>query len=67
MIRELDDGTFVCSSRGTWVVGVYESKRAANYAFRFSDSDLYTIQEQKNKTTKVITFRDLQEFRKTLN
>ena len=68
MIHELDGGTFVISSRHQWLPGRYESKRAANYAFRFTDSVLWELQQQKNidngGTDGLIRFEDLQAIAK---
>ena len=58
---------YVISSRGTWLPGAYETKRAANYAFRFAEQDLLLLQLEKNQTERgIITFEDLQELRKKL-
>lgn len=65
MIHELEND-FVVSSNGMWIAGVYATKRAAHYAFRFDNYQLQKLQDEKNKTTKVITFEDLQKLRKTL-
>lgn len=64
MIYKTDDGSSVISSSGTWLAGAYENERTAKYAFRFNDADLHKLQQEKNKTTKIITFVDLQELRK---
>ena len=64
MIYKTDDGSYLISSGGTWLSGAYEDERTAKYAFRFNESDLRILQEEKNKTTKIITFVDLQELRK---
>jgi len=63
MIHKLNDG-FVISSHGVWLPGVYESKRAARYAFRFMGKELEGLQSEKNKTTSIITFEDLKNIRK---
>ena len=65
MVRKVDNN-FVISSGGTWLPGSYETERAAKYGFRFNTSDLQDLQDEKNKTTKVITFEDLQNLRKKL-
>jgi hypothetical protein len=49
------------SSGGTWLPGSYGSERAAKYAFRFKDQDLYNLQQKKNATDdSPISFEDLQ-------
>jgi len=63
MIHKVEDG-FVISSHQVWIPGVYDTKRTANYAFRFDDSDLQKLQDVKNKTNDVITFKDLQNLKK---
>ncbi|MDB6151482.1 MAG: hypothetical protein JWQ44_2930 [Chthoniobacter sp.] len=45
-IHETDDG-FVCSSCGSYIVGVYESRRACNMAFRTPDYLLSAIWKTK--------------------
>jgi len=66
MIYKIENNNYVISSYGMWLSGSYESKRAANYAFRFHEADLHKLQEEKNKTTHIITFIDLQELRKSI-
>ena len=34
---------FVISSGGMWLTGCYDSKRAATYAFSFSDGELSSL------------------------
>ena len=65
MIYKTDDGSYVISSGGMWLSGAYEDERTAKYAFRFSDADLLNLQNEKNKTTSIITFNDLQNLRKS--
>lgn len=45
-----DDGrtVYVISSGGHWRTGCYESERAARYAFRFKDRDLWAVQDSVN-------------------
>lgn len=62
MIHKLN-GSFVISSHGVWLLGVYESKRAGRYAFRFMGKELQDLQNDKNKTTGIITFEDLKNIR----
>lgn len=64
MIYKLDDGTYVISSRQVWVPGCFENERTAKYAFRFKDEQLSELQKEKNKTTGIITFEDLQKLKK---
>lgn len=71
MIRKLwaDDlkrDVYVISSGGSWIDGVYDSYRAANYAFRFPDEELRKLQNSINPNG-VITFKMLQELRKHIN
>ena len=40
MIRELESGSYVISSRQAWLPGVYDSERTARFAFRFPDATL---------------------------
>ena len=56
---------YTISSRHTWLPGVYADKKAAVYAFRFTDSELQQLQDAANKKKKVITFEMLKELRKT--
>ena len=60
------ENEYVISSYQVWKPGVYSSKRAANYAFRFDDSYLLELHKKKQKLNESITFEDLQELRKTL-
>lgn len=66
MIHKLKDGTFVISSGGTWLSGIYDCETTATFALDFSDSDLNKLQEEKNKTTSVITMLDLAKIKKTM-
>lgn len=67
MIHEVRN-KFAISSHQVWMPGCYESKRAANYAFRFSDRELRTLQNMANERNGgydgVITMNDLKEYRK---
>lgn len=63
MIQEVD-GMFVISSHRVWLPGVYDSRRAARYAFRFKDSDLDALQQSVNPNG-VITFEMLRQLRQT--
>lgn len=63
MIHKTDDGTFVVSSKSSWIPGCFDSERAAKYAFRFTIFQLQKLQNEKNKTSGVITFKDLQELK----
>lgn len=65
MIYKNDLGAFVISSQQVWLPGVYESERAAKYAFHFPDEDLSTLQGQANERGGgVIAFADLQSYRR---
>lgn len=66
MIHE-SDGTFTISSHGMWLPGIYASKRAARYAFRFSSLALNELQDRINHSdrgNRVITMDDLRELRR---
>jgi hypothetical protein len=45
-ICKTSDGTFVISSRGCWLPGVYATERAGRYAFRFTDEQLSGLTER---------------------
>ena len=59
MIRCIARGQFVISSHQVWIPGVYDSHRAANYAFRFPDEILQSLQDSVNPNG-IITFEMLQ-------
>lgn len=59
MIYEHDDGTYTISSGGVWIQGVYESRRAANYAFKCSPDQIAEL----NKNG-VIKFTDIQKIKR---
>ena len=65
MIYETDSGHFVISSGGVWLPGSFESRRAANYGFRFPYEQLSELQHKANDreggTGGTITFKDLQD------
>jgi len=42
------DGQFVISSSGWWLPGVYETRKAANYAFQFENKTLRKLQDKTN-------------------
>jgi len=69
-IHKVESG-YVISSGGTWRTGVYDSLRAARYAFRFPDATLAQLQKSANQraggTGGVITMADLQEARRQSN
>lgn len=48
MIHEID-GHFVISSRDVWLPGAYETRRAANAAFRLDCAELQKLQDQANE------------------
>ena len=51
------ENEFVISSNRVWKPGVFATKKAANYAFRFSDEQINSF---GNKT---ITYQDLKELK----
>ena len=51
MIRQLDNGEYVISSRGVWLPGVYADEKAARYAFQFSDWELDRLQQERNSAS----------------
>jgi hypothetical protein len=67
MIHKTDNGVYVISSYHLWLPGVYEDRRTANYAFRFKNEQLQKLQDEKNKTSGVITFKDLRKLKKQIN
>jgi hypothetical protein len=54
---------YVISSRGMWLPGVYETERAARYAFRFPDEVLQDLSERICRDGRVITSADLRAAR----
>jgi len=66
MIYEVEKGSFVISSHQSWMPGCYNSKRAANYAFRFPDEVLSKLMDQAIQAARVINFEDLQKTRKEM-
>ena len=68
-IFKVKEGTYVIGSGGVWLPGIYESERAARYAFRFPDDQLRKLQDKINEKEpiedkRVIAFAMLQELRK---
>lgn len=61
-LHPYDDGTYAISSRHVWRPGIYESERAARYAYRFSDEELQALQDSVNPGG-VITFAMLRGMR----
>lgn len=61
MIYETEGG-FVISSHCAWVPGVYEDRKAANYAFQFKNKDLQDLQDQIGK--RFITSKDLKDLKR---
>lgn len=45
--KQLDDGYWVCSSYGTWLPGVYESRKACRLAYRVDPDALSEMWEAK--------------------
>lgn len=68
MIHSVEDG-FVISSGGSWRTGVYEDERTAKYAFRFTDAELYRLQQAANARNGgrggIITYDDLKALAKS--
>ena len=62
-VEDPDKTVYVISSRQLYLPGVYASRRAANYAFRFSNSELQKLADEG----EIITFQMLQTLRKRLN
>lgn len=60
MIHEVN-GQFVISAYGVWLPGVYDSERAARYAFRF---DYETLKATRDAVEQPITFETLQKVRR---
>jgi hypothetical protein len=71
-IYKTRQGMWVIGSGGTWLPGVYESERAARYAFRFPDERLRALRDEVNEREpdcekRIVTFAMLQELRKKDN
>lgn len=64
MIHKINNSEFVISSYGVWRPGVYDSKKTANYAFRFTDDELFILNGEVNSLGNVIRYKDLQNLRK---
>ena len=58
------EGGYAISINGSWIAGCFECEEAAKQAVNFTDAELQALQDVKNKTTKVITFEDLQKLKK---
>jgi hypothetical protein len=62
------DNEWVISACEVWRPGVYESERAARYAFRFTDGELTAAQAEANARHGgpggVITFEQLQAMKR---
>jgi len=68
MIYETGINQFSISSHGVWLPGIYDSKRSANYAFRFSYELLKSISDvicTFDGENREITFYDLKKWTKT--
>ena len=65
MIHENSYGSFIISSYQICRPGVYENRRTANYAFRFSDETLQALQDSVNtrldENERTITYEMLKE------
>jgi hypothetical protein len=68
MIHPDDDGTFTISSHAMWLPGIYDSERAARYAFRFSNETLQQLSDRicaVHGENRAITTDDLKAARAT--
>lgn len=64
------DLQFQISSHDVWRPGVFDSERAARYAFRFDDGELQALQDKVNAEhsdpeRRVITYDMLRDLRKS--
>jgi hypothetical protein len=60
------DGTYVISSHGQWLPGLYDSKRSARYAFRFDTALLQELAHRictKAGEDRAVTMDDLRAAR----
>ncbi len=65
-IHETKDGLFTISAQGVWLPGCYESKRAANFAFRISDEAKARLRDNACLNNDgVITWQDIKDYRLT--
>jgi hypothetical protein len=67
MIYQINGGGFVISSRRCWLPGVYATRAAAWYAFRFTTAELQDLAERVcniHGEDRDITTADLQAVRK---
>ena len=65
-VHKLDDGTFVISSGGCWLPGIYADQETANYAFQFSDAQLSALNNHIchfERENRAITMDDLRAAR----
>lgn len=63
MIHEIKEiKTFIISSQDVWLPGSYNSKKTANYAFRFTDEELSSLQESINPGG-IITYEMLKKIK----
>jgi len=64
-IHQSGDNRFVISTNGCWLEGVYESREAANYAFRFCCDLRAELQRKANTSTpnRVITLQMMKEMK----
>lgn len=58
--------SYVISSRGVWLPGVYDTRKTAKYASQFTYQQLAQLEESEDPY-KVITFEDLKKFKQELN
>lgn len=62
-LEHATDLEYQISSHDVWRPGVYDSERAARYAFRFDDGDLQALQDSVNPGG-IITFEMLRGLRR---
>jgi len=61
MVHKLLGNQFVISSGGAWLPGVYETEKAAHYAFQFDNTSLQKLQDRT--IGGAITSQMLKDFR----
>ena len=66
MIYQVDRGSWVISSGGSWLPGSFATKGAAHVAFRLTDSQLAQLNKKINiKEKRDITLEDVRMTLKT--
>lgn len=63
-IHLLNDNNCVISCSGMWMPGIFDNKENADKAFEFSEEQIIRLQQEKNKTTCLITMNDLLSIKK---